>query len=332
MNATQRPSPEIEGKPESPFAGLSSSATLTSSIAPVVRSCTKMSPRPFESPATRLVALLWNATKAPFEETTPPELGPLAAAPVGPLETRIVSSARANVARTATSTTPSVRRMRCVIVGAPSEPEGEVETGGKRHAVARSGVDLEDLKVRVHSREELVRGDAAAQGSAGRRQREKDREVGIEQQVAPPRSRNRRRLRSDQEYRDRPSARRVSEVHVDEPIQLRNDVDREGRHSVRSRPAGAVVLPRRRIQSALPEVDVPADGRGRHQVRCAAGQRDEAAVDRAARRAALVVGLRAVGRDALERAETERPAVGDDVGETVRVLQQEVGGAGLEED
>src|SRR5437899_12833199 len=56
----------------------------------VERSCTKMSSASFVSPATRLLALLPNATKRPSAEMAAPELSPLAWVPSDATLTRAV--------------------------------------------------------------------------------------------------------------------------------------------------------------------------------------------------------------------------------------------------
>jgi hypothetical protein len=61
-NATKLPSPEIETFSLALFPCTPPESTLTRSVVPSWRSRTKMSPVAFESPGTRLLALLWNAT------------------------------------------------------------------------------------------------------------------------------------------------------------------------------------------------------------------------------------------------------------------------------
>src|SRR5437870_2793555 len=75
-NATKPPSAERAGPALKPFPWVPSEATLTRSVVPVCRSWTNTSVAPFVSPATRLVAVSWNATKRPSAERTGPALKP----------------------------------------------------------------------------------------------------------------------------------------------------------------------------------------------------------------------------------------------------------------
>ena len=61
-NTTKRPSAERAAPELEPFPWFPSEATLARSVVPVCRSWTNTSVAPFVSPATRLVAVLWNAT------------------------------------------------------------------------------------------------------------------------------------------------------------------------------------------------------------------------------------------------------------------------------
>jgi hypothetical protein len=56
LNATNRWSAEIVGTVLSAFPSVPDELTLTRSVRPLVRSCTKTSRRPFESPETRFEA------------------------------------------------------------------------------------------------------------------------------------------------------------------------------------------------------------------------------------------------------------------------------------
>src|SRR2546429_563179 len=67
-NATKPPSAERAGPALASFPWVPSEAPLTRSVVPVCRSWTNTSVAPFVSPATRLVAALWNATKRPSAE------------------------------------------------------------------------------------------------------------------------------------------------------------------------------------------------------------------------------------------------------------------------
>src|SRR5207244_1030493 len=75
-NATKPPSAERAAPALGPFPWVPSESTLTRSVVPVCRSWTNTSVAPFVSPATRLVAVLWNATKRPSAERTGPALKP----------------------------------------------------------------------------------------------------------------------------------------------------------------------------------------------------------------------------------------------------------------
>src|SRR5205814_757207 len=68
-NATKRPSAERAGPALESFPWVPPEATLTRSVVPVCRSCTNTSVAPLVSPATRLVAALWKATKRPAAES-----------------------------------------------------------------------------------------------------------------------------------------------------------------------------------------------------------------------------------------------------------------------
>src|SRR5438876_655880 len=70
-------------------------ATLARSVAPVIRSWTKTSSRPFASPGTRLGALLTNATNRPSGVIEPRVLLPFACAPLDLTLTRLVRPATA---------------------------------------------------------------------------------------------------------------------------------------------------------------------------------------------------------------------------------------------
>src|SRR5204862_455509 len=76
-NATKPPSAERAAPELGPFPWVPSEATLTRSVVPVCRSCTNTSVLPFVSPATRLVAALWNATKRPSAERAGGEAKPM---------------------------------------------------------------------------------------------------------------------------------------------------------------------------------------------------------------------------------------------------------------
>src|SRR5207249_4364126 len=67
-NATKPPSAERAAPALGPFPWVPSESTLTRSVVSVCRSWTNTSVAPFVSPATRLVAALWNATKRPSAE------------------------------------------------------------------------------------------------------------------------------------------------------------------------------------------------------------------------------------------------------------------------
>ena len=69
MNETTFPSAEIAGTSLVEFASTPAESTLTRVVVPLVRSRTKTSSVPFESPVTRLFAWLENATTCPSAET-----------------------------------------------------------------------------------------------------------------------------------------------------------------------------------------------------------------------------------------------------------------------
>src|SRR2546425_658529 len=75
-NATKPPSAERTGPALESFPWVPPEATLTRSVVPVCRSWTNTSVAPFVSRATRLVAVLWKATKRPSAERTGPALKP----------------------------------------------------------------------------------------------------------------------------------------------------------------------------------------------------------------------------------------------------------------
>src|SRR5205823_240898 len=75
-NATKRPSAERAGPALASFPWVPSEAPLTRSVVPVCRSWTNTSVAPFVSPATRLLPVLWNATKRPSAERAGPALKP----------------------------------------------------------------------------------------------------------------------------------------------------------------------------------------------------------------------------------------------------------------
>src|SRR5438128_2450321 len=89
-NATKPPSAERAAPELGPFPWVPSEATLTRSVVPVCRSCTNTSVLPFVSPATRLVAVLWNATKRPSAERAGPALKPFPSVPPEATLTRSV--------------------------------------------------------------------------------------------------------------------------------------------------------------------------------------------------------------------------------------------------
>src|SRR5262245_52669005 len=114
LNSTNRPSAEIPrplshvgGVPGPPdpqadpletkkLPWVPSDATLTRSVTPVIRSCTKTSNAPFVSPGTRLLALLANATNRPSAEMdgqncAKPSLGTLLGVPSDATSTRSVT-------------------------------------------------------------------------------------------------------------------------------------------------------------------------------------------------------------------------------------------------
>src|SRR6266850_6059775 len=74
-NATSRPSGEMAGQVLLPFTWLPEESTLTRSVIPVERSCTKTSPQPFVSPETRFELPLSKATNRPSAEIELKKLG-----------------------------------------------------------------------------------------------------------------------------------------------------------------------------------------------------------------------------------------------------------------
>jgi len=130
-NATKPPSAERAGAALESFPWVPSEVTLTRSVVPVCRSCTNTSVLPFVSPATRLVAVLWNATKRPSAERAAPALAALPSVPSEATLTRSVMP----VCRswTNTSVAPFVSpatRLVAKLTNATKRPSAE-RAGGK---------------------------------------------------------------------------------------------------------------------------------------------------------------------------------------------------------
>src|SRR5438552_3772355 len=104
VNATNRPSAEIDGGKLVPLPCAPCEATLTRLVLPAFRSRTNTSLAPFVSPPTRLLALDRNATKRPSAEIGAAKLSPLACAPWELTLTRVVLP----VLRSRTKTSPTV--------------------------------------------------------------------------------------------------------------------------------------------------------------------------------------------------------------------------------
>src|SRR5437870_3442902 len=77
VNATNRPSAEIDGGKLVSLPCVPCEATLTRLVLPALRSRTKMSLEPFMLPATRMIAIDMNATKLPSAEIVAAKLSPL---------------------------------------------------------------------------------------------------------------------------------------------------------------------------------------------------------------------------------------------------------------
>src|SRR5687767_3174678 len=90
--------------------------TLTRSVVPARRSRTKTSSTPLLSPATRLEALLWNATKRPSAETDDPRLSALPLVPPESTLTRSVVCAQLEE-QDSTSAATSLDRHRAGFMG-----------------------------------------------------------------------------------------------------------------------------------------------------------------------------------------------------------------------
>ena len=88
--ATRVPSPEIEALMLVPALCAPALSVETRVVVPVPRSLTKTSVVLFVSPATRVLALLWNATRVPSAEIEAMLLIPLTCTPVLSVETRVV--------------------------------------------------------------------------------------------------------------------------------------------------------------------------------------------------------------------------------------------------
>src|SRR5256885_1385746 len=106
VNATNRPSAEIDGGKLVPLPCAPWEATLTRLVLPALRSRTNPSPAAFPSPAARLAAPEWKATKGPSAEIGGAKLAPLACAPWELTLTRVVLPVLRS--RTKTSPTPFV--------------------------------------------------------------------------------------------------------------------------------------------------------------------------------------------------------------------------------
>src|SRR5438270_261408 len=128
VNATKRPSAEIDGAKLVSLACGPWESTLTRLVLPVLRSRTKTSPAPFGSPATRLLALDRNATNRPSAEIDAAKLSPLACAPWELTLTRLVLPVLRS--RTKTSPTPFVSpptRLLAVESKVTKRPSAEIE-------------------------------------------------------------------------------------------------------------------------------------------------------------------------------------------------------------
>src|SRR5947208_3247239 len=106
VNATNRPSAEIDGGKLVSLPCVPCEATLTRLVLPALRSRTNPSPAPFLSPATSLLAHDRNATNRPSAEIDAAKLSPLACAPWESTLTRWVLPVLRS--RTKTSPTPFV--------------------------------------------------------------------------------------------------------------------------------------------------------------------------------------------------------------------------------
>src|SRR2546422_463512 len=106
VNATNRPSAEIDGGKLVSLPCVPCEATLTRLVLPALRSRANTSLAPFVSPPTRLLALDRNATNRPSAEIGAAKLSPLACAPWELTLTRLVLPVFRS--RTTTSPTPFV--------------------------------------------------------------------------------------------------------------------------------------------------------------------------------------------------------------------------------
>ena len=84
VKSTDRPSAAIVASWPPRLTSLPAFETLARTVAPVVRSRTNTSVRPFVSPGTRSVAFELNATWRPSAESEGPQLPPSAGPPPGP--------------------------------------------------------------------------------------------------------------------------------------------------------------------------------------------------------------------------------------------------------
>ncbi|GJD76556.1 hypothetical protein CFIICLFH_4814 [Methylobacterium goesingense] len=92
--ATRVPSAEIEAAVLGPRPCAPALSVETRVVVPVPRSLTKTSVVPLVSPSTRLLAVLWKATRVPSAEIAAMALALLASAPVLSVETRVVVPVR----------------------------------------------------------------------------------------------------------------------------------------------------------------------------------------------------------------------------------------------
>src|SRR5262245_28559680 len=133
VNATMRPSPDIEGLWEPALASAPPVETLTRSVLGVQdgigmpfdthRSRTKMSEAPFESPATSVVAALWNTTNRPSSETPPADAAESASRPAEDTVTRSVNpSSRSRMKPSATPFVSDGTRLLASLLNVTKRP------------------------------------------------------------------------------------------------------------------------------------------------------------------------------------------------------------------
>src|SRR6266550_2456689 len=137
-NATNRPSPLIDGPRLAPSAGVASNPTLTSLVWPVSRSRTNTSSNPLVSPGTRFVAPEVNATKRPSALTDGSRLKPSACLPLLLTLTRsVLPLARSRTKTSIAALVSPPTRLVAIESKATTSPSG-LTAGGLNRALMLS--------------------------------------------------------------------------------------------------------------------------------------------------------------------------------------------------